>query len=234
MTIRFWELGGPGLGGQGVRRYSTFSMRTRMALAHKGLAFESIPVRISDKAPIAFSGQKKVPIIQDGDEVVFDSFRIAEYLELRYPDRPSLFGGETGHALARFFNSWADRQLVGPLFVTLMLENTQLLEADDAAHIRAGTEGALKKSLEELAAGKDKALAAFGRQLDPVRSVLRGQPFISGSAPRYADYVLFSVFQWPRITTRTPIVAPDDVLSAWFDRMLDLYDGMGRGERAVA
>ena len=33
--------------GQGGRNYSLFSWRTRMALAHKGLAFESHPVPMS-------------------------------------------------------------------------------------------------------------------------------------------------------------------------------------------
>jgi glutathione S-transferase len=38
----------------------------------------------------------QVPIIQDGDKVVNDSFAIAQYLERTYPDRPSLFGGPGG------------------------------------------------------------------------------------------------------------------------------------------
>jgi len=38
----------------------------------------------------------QVPIIQDGDKVVKDSFAIAQYLERTYPDRPSLFGGPGG------------------------------------------------------------------------------------------------------------------------------------------
>jgi len=40
----------------------------------------------------------QVPIIQDGDKVVNDSFAIAQYLERTYPDRPSLFGGPGGAA----------------------------------------------------------------------------------------------------------------------------------------
>lgn len=40
----------------------------------------------------------QVPIIQDGDKTVNDSFAIAQYLERTYPDRPSLFGGPGGAA----------------------------------------------------------------------------------------------------------------------------------------
>ena len=225
MTIELYELQD-----HTGRRYSVYSWRTRMALAHKACPFESRPVKVSDKATIAFSGQTKVPIIRDGETVVFDSMKIAEYLERRYPDSPSLFGGEAGLAFARFFNSWADRQLIGTLFPSLMLENVQKLEADDAAHVRGTIERIAKSSLEELAAGKERAIQAFNRLLDPVRSVLRAQRFVSGSVPRYPDHILFSVFQWPRIVSPTPIIANDDPLQGWFDRMLDLFDGMGRKE----
>jgi glutathione S-transferase len=234
MTIEFYQLGGPPLRGTTPRRYSVFSFRTDMALAHKGLPVEHRLVKVTDKAAIAFSGQKKVPIIRDGDTVVSDSFKIAEYLEATYPDRPSLFGGEAGHAYARFFNSWADRQLIATLFLSLMLEHSRTLEPDDAAHIRAGMEGATKKTLEELAAGKDKAIAAFQKLLDPVRSVLRTQPFVAGATARYPDYILYSVLQWPRVTSPTPILAPDDAVAVWFERMLDLFDGRGRAEPAAA
>jgi len=61
MTLALYELGG-----LDDRRYSLFSWRTRLALAHKGLTPEYRPVRISDKAAIAFSKQDKVPILIDG------------------------------------------------------------------------------------------------------------------------------------------------------------------------
>lgn len=232
MAITLYELAGPN-----ERHYSVFSWRTRLALAHKGLEWTSHGVKVTDKASIEFSGQKKVPILRDarpdGERIVFDSLRIAEYLESAYPNRPTLFGGETGQAMARFFNSWADRQLIATLFLSLMLENTQRVAPDDAAHIRAGVEVPTKKTLEEHAAGKDAAIKAFNRLLDPVRSTLRSTPYLGGSEPRYVDHILFSVLQWPRVTTSTPIVAPDDAVAAWFERMLDAYGGLGRAEPAA-
>ena len=58
-------------------RFSPYCWRTRMALAHKGLAVETIPWRFTDKAALAFSGQERVPVIRDGDTVVSDSWTIA-------------------------------------------------------------------------------------------------------------------------------------------------------------
>src|SRR5687768_11907380 len=89
MTLTLYELGG-----LNDRRYSLFSWRIRMALAHRGDAVAYRPVRVSDKAAIAFSKQDKVPILVDGDTVVHDSWRIAQYLDAR-GGADSLFGVET-------------------------------------------------------------------------------------------------------------------------------------------
>src|SRR5437899_10410845 len=99
--ITLWELKG-----KGERRYSLFSWRTRMALRHKGLAFESKPVAMSDKAAIAFSGGKTVQVIKDGETVVRDSWKIAEQLEERHPDTPALFGTAIGCGRKTEFYSW--------------------------------------------------------------------------------------------------------------------------------
>jgi len=77
-------------------RFSPYCWRTRFALAHKGMPVETIPWRFTEKDAIAFSGQGRVPVIRDGDRVVFDSWSIAEYLEenlsdarsVRRPNRP--------------------------------------------------------------------------------------------------------------------------------------------------
>jgi len=75
-----------------------------MALAHKGFEVEAIPWRFSDKPLIAQYQWGRVPVLVDDGRGVVDSWAIANYLEDRYPDRPSLFGGDAGRALARFYN----------------------------------------------------------------------------------------------------------------------------------
>lgn len=223
MTLVLYELGG-----KAGLRYSQFSWRSRMALAHKGLAFETRAVRVSDKAAIAFSGQDKVPILLDGETVVSDSWRIAEHLETAYADRRSLFGGEVGHALARFVNAWVDRQIIPRLAPLLMLDVTGCVDEADAAHLRQTMETAFKRSLEELARGRDAEIVAVRRLLDPARTTLRSQAFLSGAQPAYADYILFSVLQWARIVSTFDPLEPGDALVAWRERMLDLHGGAAR------
>ena len=210
------------------QRYSQFSWRSTMALAHKGLKAEHKPVRVSDKAALAFSSQGNVPILVDGKDVVPDSWRIAEHLESRYPQAPSLFGGDTGHALARFINAWVDRTLIGRLAPLIAADVVSLLDEADALHLRSQFERFFGKPLEDLAATRDKDVVAFRKLLDPARAVMRAQPFLSGANPAYADYILFSLFQWARLVSPFEVLEPKDALAAWRERMLDLFGGLAR------
>src|SRR5687767_7363164 len=99
-----------------------------MALAHKGLPFETQAVRLSDKAAIAFSVGKTVPVIRDGETVVRDSWKIAEHLEARYPDR-TLFGGDIGRGVTHAFNTSVDRTLVALMMHVVAPDNHERVEA---------------------------------------------------------------------------------------------------------
>jgi glutathione S-transferase len=84
--------------------------RIALALAHKGLEVESIPVDPADRAPLrAASGQDLVPVLVDGDEVVTDSTRIIDHLEARFPD-PPLFPADPARAAeVEVFLDWFNR-----------------------------------------------------------------------------------------------------------------------------
>ncbi|MFI5013932.1 MAG: glutathione S-transferase N-terminal domain-containing protein [Hyphomicrobiales bacterium] len=227
MTLKLYELVG-----LDDRRYSLFSWRARLALAHKRLAPELVPVRVSDKAAIAFSGQDKVPILRDGEEVVVDSWRIAEHIEERYPDGPSLFHGASGHALSRFVASFVDRQLVPKLVPLLMADVMAIVDAEDGAHLRRQIEAAFKRPLEELAAGRDKEILSFRRLLDPARAALAKHAFLCGASPGYADYTFFSPFQWARIVSPFRTLEDADPVASWRERILDLHGGAARSVSA--
>lgn len=229
MTLILYELGG-----RNGLRYSQFSWRTRMALAHKGLDADVRPVAVHDKAAIAFSKQERVPILVDDGETIFDSWAIAEHLERRAPQRPSLFGGAVGHGLSRFVNAYADRVLVPVIAPLLMLDVTECVDADDALHLRTQIEKAFRGSLESLAANRAEAALKVRKLLDPVRACLKAQPFLSGEGPAYADYILFSLFQWARLVSRFEPLEPTGAIAAWRERMLDLHDGLARREPSRA
>jgi glutathione S-transferase len=220
------------LEGLGGRRYSQFSWRTKLALAHKGLEAEVRPVRISDKESISFSGQDKVPILVDDGTVIADSWKIAEHLESKYPDAPSLFRGEIGYSYGRFVNTYVDRCLIPKIVPLLMIDVVGLLDDTDARHLRRQIETMFKNSLEGLSSNRERDIVGFRRLLDPARITIRSQPFLSGSSAAYPDYVLFSLFQWARIGSSLALVEATDVLAQWHDRMLDQFGGLARSAPA--
>ena len=69
--------------------FSTNVERVALALAHKGLAVDSVWIEYSDRSPVErVSGQPLVPVLVDGDEVVVDSMAIVRHLEERHPEPP--------------------------------------------------------------------------------------------------------------------------------------------------
>ena len=204
-----------------------------MALAHKDLPVETIPWRFTEKAALAFSGQGRVPVIRDGDRVVSDSWAIAEYLEDTYPDRPSLFGGETGRAHARFVNAWADGVMLGGIARLIVRDLLDVVAPEDRVYFRESREARFGRTLEAVQEGRESRVAGFRESLLPVRLVLGRQDWLGGHAPSYADYIVFGSLQWPRCASRFELLAKDDPVTAWRERMLDLFDGLGRNAKSV-
>jgi glutathione S-transferase len=227
MTLRLYDLAGA----EPDRRFSPYCWRIRMALAHKGLAFETIPWRFTEKAKIASSGQKLVPVLVDGDRWVADSWAIANYLEDAYPDTPSLFGGTSARRLTCHYSSLADG-LVAAIFAFVALDVLQHVAEKDRAYFRESREKRVGKPLEAFVADRDKKLPAFRASLMPLRQTLKAQPFLGGDRPLYADYAVFGPFQWARCISPFPLLEEGDPVKLWRDRLLDCFGGTAR--RAVA
>jgi glutathione S-transferase len=222
MSITLYDLAGadPDL------RFSPYCWRTRFALAHKGLPVETIPWRFTDTDVIAFSSQGRVPVIRDEGDVVFDSWTIAEHLEDRYP-APALFGHPTARAHARFINTWADAVLVGGIARFIVRDLLDIIDPKDRAYFRSSREQRFGATLEEVQAGREDRLAAFRETLTPIRLVLRKQPWLGGAAPSYADHIVAGTLMWPRCASRFELLAADDPVAVWFQKMLEQYGGLG-------
>src|SRR5579875_3327011 len=165
MAIILYDLAGA----EAERRFSPYCWRTRMALAHKGLAFETVPWRFTEKDKIAFSGQGRVPVIRDGDRVVHDSTAIADDLETRYPDRPSLFGGASGRALTRFVQNWTETVVHTGLIRLVVLDILRHCAPQDREYFRLSREERFGAALEEVVRDRDARLPAFRASLEPLR-----------------------------------------------------------------
>lgn len=224
MSLKLFEL----VGADASRPFSPYCWRTRMALAHKGLSAELIPWCFTEKSAIAPHRSDKVPVLIDGETSVADSWKIANYLEDAYPDRPSLFGGEGGRAMGRMINWWGDIAIVGGLFPFIGADIHGHLKPEDAVYFRQTREARIGKTLEEAVQTRDKAIEGFRRSLDPMRLTLKTQAYLGGDAPNYADYIVFGGFQWARATSPFKLLAENDLIYAWREKLLDAFDGKAR------
>jgi glutathione S-transferase len=204
-------------------RFSPYCWRTKLAVAHKGLTVETIPWRFTEKDAIAFSGSQTVPVLIDGEKTVADSQAIAEYLEAAYPNAPSLFGGAQGHALTAFVRRWTDGVLQAALVKILMPDIFPLLHPKDQEYFRETREARLGITIEALGAQRAEHLPALEAPLATLRAVLKGQKFLGGDTPLYADHIVFGALQWAAKTSSTRLWPADDAVSQWMQAVLDYY-----------
>jgi glutathione S-transferase len=210
------------------RRPSPFSWRVRYALAHKGVAVEYRPVRFADVGTIrALSGQDKVPIVVDGDRVIHDSWTIAVHLETHFPEQPSLFGGAVGRGLARHINLWSDGTLSPAIRRLISADFIDCLAPEDRAYFRRSREAQFGCTLEAYCADRERWLGEFEAVVAPLEQTLSEQAYVSGAAPGYADYLLFSVFQYARLGSPLELLRAGTALRRWRDGLVARFDHLG-------
>ncbi|RUV44364.1 MAG: glutathione S-transferase family protein [Mesorhizobium sp.] len=230
MTILFYDL----VGHDAKRPFSPHCWKTKMALAHKRLDATKVPTRFLEVPKVEGGASKTVPVIRDGERVVADSFAIALYLDEAYPERPTLFGGEGGKATARFIERWSQLTIHPYLMTVLLTDLHSMQDEANRAYFRESREQRLGKRLEEVVAGRDEGLAGFRASLEPLRSMLSYQPFIGGTSPLFADYIVFGALQWARVASPYQLLETGDGVAEWFERCLDLHGGIGRQVAAAA
>ncbi len=208
--------------GRDDRRISPYCWRIRYALAHKGLDAHFEPVRFTEKDKIAFSHQKLLPVLIDFGEVVTDSWDIAKYIEDNYyPERSLQLGGGT-----RFLSTWVDTQMHAAMVRVLVGDIYDHIHPDDRDYFRESRERRFGMTIAEMRDQREAFAAELNRVLAPLRDALRNRPYVSGKAPTYADYIIFSAFQWARCVSSYKLLDEDDPITKWKRRMIVLYESM--------
>ena len=223
MTIQLYDLAtaDPAL------RFSPYCWRVKMALAHKGLAWEEIPLCFTEKDRLPDPNSGTVPVLVDDGKVVSDSWTIAAYLDERYPDKP-LFACAQARAEALLIKFWVERS-VHP-FITRMGvgDFLSVLHEKDKSYFRQTREKRFGMPIEEYVQNRDEARDGFHNALEPLRAMLAEQPYIAGNTPGYADYIVFSILQWMRCGSPYASLSRDDPVFDYRERMLDLHGGFAR------
>ncbi len=219
MTIQLYDL----VGTDTSRPFSPHCWKSKMMFAHLGLDIEAVPTRFTQIGVGAMADVKSVPTIRDGDLVLVDSFEIARH----YAGGTALMGGQEGEPLVRFVESWSQTQLHSWIGGWAMLDIHNLLDDDDQKFFRAKREKLFGKTLEEITANREQSVPVLMQRLAAMKMMLSKQKFIGGDQPSFADYIPFGAFQWLRIVSGLQMIPQDHPVMDWFNRCLDLHDGLG-------
>lgn len=229
MTIKIYEL----CGADETNLFSPHCWKTRLSLAHKGLDYDVIPTPFTKVATVEGGDSRRVPVIRDGDSVVEDSYQIALYLDETYPDRPSLFNGDGAKALTQLIIQWSQTQIHPVIARMSLMDIHNRLARADQEHFRTTREKAFGMTLEDFSTKMAATPDDLVKVLLPLELMLKDQKFVGGEGPLFADYVLFGPLQWLRTVQGETGLPGDGNVADWFDRLLDLHDGVGRAAKAA-
>ena len=178
-------------------RHSAFCEKVRLVLAAKGLAYSVVEVTpgLGQLQLLRLSGQRQVPVLVDGEEVIADSTAIALHLEARAP-QPALLPAEAAaRAQVQLLEDWADTTLAAGVRLALVqaaaadavLRTALLPEAtpDGLRSLVGALPGGLLAGLGQVV--DQKALQELRAALEQLTALVQAQPHLVGDRLTLAD-----------------------------------------------
>lgn len=182
---------------------SQYSEKVRLILDYKGLEYRKIEVTpgVGQLELFQKSGQRKVPVLKDGNTFVADSTEIAMYLERKYPERPIIPLEPRERGLCLLIEEWADESigLKGRKALFGALSQNQNFRT---ALLPKGTPDLLKtlvsavphEVLDVLGAGMGysveavkEAQSGLKQDLEALSLLLQDRPYLVTDSPTLAD-----------------------------------------------
>jgi glutathione S-transferase len=181
---------------------SHYAEKVRFLLDYKGLEYRKVEVTpgIGQVELVRMSGQRQVPVLKDGSQVIADSTAIADYLDKTYPDKPLIPTDPKLRGLCLLIEQWADESIglnarkcllgaasTDPQFRTALLPSST---PDFLKTIVGAVPGDLFGSLGVDVIGLKTATEAIKRDLASLCFILYDQPYLVTDHPTLADFAV--------------------------------------------
>jgi glutathione S-transferase len=175
---------------------SHYCEKIRLILDYKGLPYRKIEVTpgIGQLDLYKLSGQRQVPVLKDGAEVISDSTAIAKYLDQRYPERPILPADPKQRALCLILEEWADesiglnaRKVMLGAFNQNPTFRKALLPSSTPDFLKNLVEAVPREALDVLGIG-----TGFGPEAvkSARQAMLQDSSYLLGDEPTLADFAV--------------------------------------------
>ena len=207
---------------------SPFVWATKYAIAHKGLDMEIVPGGFTGIMERTGGKTERLPAIEHDGEWVLDSWLIAEHLDEKYPDRPTLIGDPSVKVMGQFMESWLWQTAIGPWMTCYIKSYRDRSLEQDHDYVTQSRERMFGRKIEDIIVGREDRLPLVPPSLELMRTTLREHQWFGGESPNYVDFRLLAVFLFLAAVADTPALTDDDPLRDWIDRGFDLYGGLGR------
>lgn len=185
---------------------SHYVEKVRLILDYKGLPYRKIEVTpgIGQLELFQMSGQRKVPVLKDGSEIIPDSTAIAEYLDRKYPEKPIIPTDPKQKGQVLLIEQWADESL-GINARKGLIGSLSQNQSFRTAVLPASTPDVLKNLVGAIPGeflgvlgsgvgmGPDavkEATDALKRSFTALSLILMEQPYLVGDSPTLADFAV--------------------------------------------
>jgi glutathione S-transferase len=207
---------------------SPFVWATKYAVAHKGFELDIVPGGFTGIMERTGGRTERLPAIVDDGEFILDSWLIAEYLDAKYPDRPTLIGDPGIKPLTQALETWLWGVAISPWMTCFLKQYRDRSVPQDHEYVTESRERMFGRKIEDIIVGREDRLPTVPPNLQLLRTTLAQNKWFGGDSPNYADYRLLSVFLFTASVADTPPLTEDDPLRDWIERGFDLYGGLGR------
>jgi len=179
-----------------------YCAKVQYLLEAKRVPHERVTVPTEDRSEVEkISGQSKVPVLADGEQVVVDSTAIARHLEERFPEPALRPQGDGLAGLSDLIEDWSDEVFASHLY--------------DYAweKYKPQEEGPTDHALME------RALRQIEVDMGMLGVVLRQRPFLLGESPSVADAAVWGCLKIVRDGKLLEMKATWKPVADWLDRM---------------
>ncbi len=220
MVVTFYELVG-----EGQNNFSPWCWPVRMALWHKKIDFETVPLKFTQISSIDQGQYKTLPLIKHNMQYVVDSVAIALHLDAHFLEKDALFSSEKEKNYAVFVKNFCASCLTNNISRLIVYDVYQTLYDDDKPYFRQSREKYFGQPLEDVQSQYRQLNLleeVLHKNLRPLTMTLKQQDYLGGMKPSFLDYQIYGVLKWADMCSDYIIPSLDQRLTQWY-RLIDNY-----------